>query len=292
MITTRLRRGELRRLRHGVYLAASAWPADPSAQHLVLAHAEVTANPEAVLSRQSAALVWELPAPGFEGWAELPVSVSLPPGGGYRSSSGTAVHHVERLPSEHLTRDPAGYPVTSVARTAVDLAAGRALPEALVLLDAAARALCCAFVAQPRRADLSNPHLVDAAREQLTAVADACGIACLRTAIALADPARESAAESLSAGHFQLAGIPAPACNPPLRTGVGTLFPDFLWRAQRLIGECDGTVKYADTAAIVREKEREQVLRDLGVRIVRWQAREVMLRPAVVVHRVQQALAA
>jgi len=42
--------------------------------------------------------------------------------------------------------------------------------------------------------------------------------------------------------------------------------------------------------AIVREKEREQVLRDDGHRFVRWLGKEIMLRPQVVMNRIGAAL--
>ena len=131
MLTTQLRTGHLLRLRRGVFLAASAWPADPAAQHVVRARAEVVANPEAVISRHSAAVVWKLPSPPFEPWHEAPVSVSLPAGAGYRTRTNGAVLHVERLPPDEVARDSEGYPVTSLVRTAVDLASGRPLPDAI-----------------------------------------------------------------------------------------------------------------------------------------------------------------
>jgi hypothetical protein len=290
MLTTRLRRGELVRVRRGVYLASVAWPDDPDEQHLVRAHAEAAANPEAVISHESAAVFWRLPYPGFGAWAENPVSVSFPADAGGRSSPQAVRHHVERLPIDHVARDDRGYAVTTVARTAVDLACAAPLPEALVLLDAAARALCRRFVAQPRRSDYGNHRLVAAARERLSEVATALGHPRLVDVVGLVDPARESVAESLSAGHFHLAGLPVPQFNPPLRTRAGVLFPDCLWAEESLIGECDGAVKYGDAAAIMREKEREQVLRDLDYRMVRWLAREIMTSPAVVVERVRRAL--
>ena len=40
----------------------------------------------------------------------------------------------------------------------------------------------------------------------------------------------------------------------------------------------------------MQEKLREQVLRDLGFRIVRWLAREIMVEPWVVVERVAREL--
>lgn len=293
MINTQLRTGNLRRVRRGVFLAAGAWPADPAAQHLVLAHAEQVVAPDAVISRQSAAVVWGLPAPGFTPWHELPASVSLPTGTGYRARSNGTDHHVEQLPVDQLVRDPEGYTVTGLARTTVDLAADRPLPEALVLLDAAARLLCGSFVTSPRRSDFANPRLIEAARGQLADMARYRRRTGLIAAVGLADPRRESPAESLSAGHFHLAGLPEPSYQVPLRTPSGTLYPDCLWPEHRLIGECDGAVKYAEgSGAYVREKEREQVLRDLGYRMVRWLGKEIMARPQVVVDRVARALAA
>ena len=57
-----------------------------------------------------------------------------------------------------------------------------------------------------------------------------------------------------------------------------------------LIGECDGAVKYTDQQSIVTEKEHEQLLRDMGYRIVRWLAKEIMTRPDLVLARIERAL--
>jgi hypothetical protein len=289
MIATRVRSGDLVRVRRGVYVARSAWPDDPAGQHLVLAHAEVTANPDGVLSHQSAALVWKLRSPAAA-WHDQPVSITLPAGSGLSGSRVVGVHHVAALPEEQVSRDEDGYPVTSIARTAVDLTGGLALPQALVVLDSAARRLCKGFIADPRRTDYANPRLVAAARGRLAAVAAARRRPSLLAPIALADPARESAAESLSAGEFELAGLSRPEWQAMVRTPAGTFFPDCLWREENLIGECDGAVKYADARAYVQEKQREQVFRDLGYRVVRWLAEEIMFRPEVVVARVARAL--
>jgi hypothetical protein len=108
-----------------------------------------------------------------------------------------------------LTRDLAGYAVTTPARTAVDLAADLPLPEALVLLDSAARLLCETFVAAPRRRDYTNPALVEAARELLADAARVRLIARPAPGIALANPARES-------------GVPRPA-RKPLNRGSGVV---------------------------------------------------------------------
>ncbi len=59
-----------------------------------------------------------------------------------------------------------------------------------------------------------------------------------------------------------------------------------------MIGECDGAIKYTDPSAYVREKEREQVLRDDDYRFVRWLGKEIMLHPLEVVARIERALGA
>lgn len=70
------------------------------------------------------------------------------------------------------------------------------------------------------------------------------------------------------------------------------VFPDCYWPEQRLVGEADGAGKYTDATASVREKEREQALRDLDFRVVRWLGKEIMSRPQVVVERVARQLGA
>jgi len=87
-----------------------------------------------------------------------------------------------------------------------------------------------------------------------------------------------------------LAGLPTPELQFPIRTSTGTYYPDFYWPEHHLIGECDGMVKYTDPAALVAEKVREDSLRALGNRFVRWLGREVMATPGVVVGRVSRAL--
>jgi hypothetical protein len=290
MITTQLRAGRLVRLRQGVYLAATAWPEDAESRHLMLMRAELAANPEAVASHQSAALAWGLPYPGIGSWTDRPVAVTVGSGAGRRTRHTAAAHHALPLAPRHVTTLH-GYPVTTPARTAIDLCGEWDLPGRLVLLDAAARLLCASFVASPRRSDFANRRLADAAREVL---AEAAGrhLKELAPALDLAEPGRESPAESLSAGHFHLAGLPRPLFQHPVATPLGTLFPDCLWPDQRLIGECDGAVKYAQADAYVQEKRREQVLRDLGFGMVRWLGREIMLQPQVVVDRVSRALRA
>ena len=291
MLRTQLAAGRLLRLRRQVYLDARAWPCDPVGWHLMLARAEVAVYPDAVLSHQSAALVWGLPSPGWTPWERDHPSVTLPSGGTRRAADGPCRHRTASLPPHHRVRDDAGYLVTTPARTAVDLAAGRTLPEQLVLFDATARLLIEAMLARPRRSDYAADRLVEAAREHLADAAAATRRTGLLAVIALADARRESPIESLSAGQMVLAGIPLPQFQHPFQTQLGTMYADCYWPEHQLIGEADGVVKYADPDAFEREKRREQALRDLGLRMVRWLGREVMADPEVVMARIRRALA-
>lgn len=291
MIATQLAAGRLIRVRQSVFLGAEYWPADAAGQHLVRARAETVVNPEAAISHASAALVWQLPTPTLGKWDDAPVTVTLPGDGRHRSRRGPVAHRLGPLPAGHLTRDASGYRVTTVARTAIDLARGLAIPEALVVLDAATRCLCASYVAKPRRADYSNVRHRSRAVEELEDVASTCGVDGLAEALELVEPARESPAESLTAGHIHLARIPQPLYQAAVRTPAGTLYPDCLWAEEHLVGECDGAEKYTDEASIVHEKERELTLRDLGFRMVRWLAKEIMTRPDIVMDRIARELA-
>jgi len=116
------------------------------------------------------------------------------------------------------------------------------------------------------------------------------GMSQVKRALSFADPVRESPIESLSYGHIVEAGLPLPTCQHEVRSPYGVYFPDFFWEEHGVIGESDGRVKYVDSAAVMREKEREQVLRDLGFRIVRWSGKEIHQSPSVVMDRIERKL--
>ena len=71
-------------------------------------------------------------------------------------------------------------------------------------------------------------------------------------------------------------GLPPPTLQhevPELRAVT-----DFYWEEFRTVGEFDGKVKYGRSLrpgedpgeAVYREKRREDALRDLGLKVVRW----------------------
>ncbi len=109
-------------------------------------------------------------------------------------------------------------------------------------------------------------------------------------AVSKADPARESPTESLTAGYLYLSGLPIPLFHAPLKTRVGTVFLDFLWPERRLVGECDGALKYTDRRALVEEKIREDAVRETGHRFLRWMGADPMVRPDELIDRIARAL--
>jgi very-short-patch-repair endonuclease len=80
----------------------------------------------------------------------------------------------------------------------------------------------------------------------------------------------ESALESIVRGRLLLLGLPMPEPQVWVGDGAGTIGRvDFLWRAQRLVGEADGRLKYTDDV-LWREKLRQERLADAGFTVVRW----------------------
>ena len=73
---------------------------------------------------------------------------------------------------------------------------------------------------------------------------------------------------------------------------------DFAWPEFRTLGEFDGRVKYQRLRrkdetieeAVIREKLREDALRDLGWQVVRWIWAE-LFRPQIIRDRLERAFA-
>lgn len=69
------------------------------------------------------------------------------------------------------------------------------------------------------------------------------------------------------------------------------MFPDFLWPEHRLVGECDGAMKYTERRDLVEEKVREDAVRETGHRVSRWMGAGPMVRPDELIGRIALALA-
>ncbi|MDQ4137680.1 MAG: hypothetical protein M3116_02380 [Actinomycetota bacterium] len=96
----------------------------------------------------------------------------------------------------------------------------------------------------------------------------------------LADGASGSPGESVSRVAMHLQGLPMPLLQHEFRDRRGRIgYVDFWWPEFDLIGEFDGLGKYtrddmlsgrSPAEAVIAEKVREDRLRALGPRVVRW----------------------
>ncbi len=252
-------RGDLRRVRRGVYVGVDHWEGlDPRQRHLVEIRAaiEATRGPS-VVSHRSAAALWGLPVVGARGTG-VHLTVT---GGSGPDSRRTYVRHAVAAPVPASEID--GIPVTSAARTVVDLARTDGFLTGVAAGDAALRR------------GVVTLHELQAA---LAAVGPGRGIRVARDVVAFVDGRSESAGESLSRVRMWELGIPVPELQHVVRGQEGFVGRvDFWWQSFGVIGEFDGRSKYGIDEAgrsaadqLWDEKLREDRLRALGLTVVRW----------------------
>jgi hypothetical protein len=270
----------------------------PTSVTSVLAHARsvLAAYPHAVVSHESAALVHGLWLPALPSGI-VHLTASRRPD---RVPRGVRVHG-SHLPASMVVQQD-GVPLTSLMRTAVDIARGRSVERAVVVLDSAVRlhAASCGVDLRCLRHDLQQRREVTehARRELWAAYATERRwpfTVVVRTAIPLVDAGSESPAESRSRVWIEGSDLPRPTVSTPVTGASGSPYvADFLWEEWRVIGEVDGTAKYGSTEDSVRrslraERRRQRDLEDAGYIVVRWEATEAK---SVVLARIRRALRA
>ncbi|MFT4088588.1 MAG: type IV toxin-antitoxin system AbiEi family antitoxin domain-containing protein [Gordonia sp. (in: high G+C Gram-positive bacteria)] len=128
------------------------------------------------------------------------------------------------------------------------------------------------------------------------------GVATARNAIRWADPLSENPGESWGRAQLIAGGVRAPVLQHEVLDEYGLVVArlDYAWDDDegqvRLAGEFDGLSKYVDHTrrgetpqdVLRREKERESMLQDLGIAVVRWNWAD--LRAGRVAPRVSGAL--
>ncbi|EGD53390.1 type IV toxin-antitoxin system AbiEi family antitoxin domain-containing protein [Gordonia neofelifaecis] len=262
MIQSAIRRGELIRMAQGVYVGADpGFVTREGADRLYLMRGIATvtcvrSSGDVVLSHQSAAAVhgMHLLKPDQR---RVHVTRNAKSGGGVRG--GRHVHALQL--SDDDVVEIGGVPTTSAARTAVDVAISDAtFAQALTVFDAAlARGVPrTELIAQLER---RRCH----------------GVRTARRALASATSLSESVGESWSRAQMIEAGIRLPRLQCAHVVEGHEYRSDFDWDC-RLVGEFDGRVKYGrlrrpgETVAqsVIREKDREDLLRSAGIMVVRW----------------------
>ena len=255
-----VRAGELSRLRRGAYVD-SVLPAEPAALHRLLVRATMAGlRRPAVVSHQSAAVLHGLPL-----W-DVPldrVHVTRRPRA-WNDSSAVLCCHVAQLRDDEVV-EMDGLQVTDPVRTALDLARSLPLEAAVVALDAALHL-----------GALSHELL----RGRLFDIAGTPGSRTAARAVTAADGRSESVGESRSRVILYRWKLPPSDLQLEIRSPSGVLVArsDFVWEADRLVGEFDGRIKYGrllrpgqDAGDAVRdEKRREDAVRDENWGVVRW----------------------
>ena len=265
------RRGEWVVVRRGVY-ASGPLPAEWAARLRVQAAAGVLAlRTGALVSHEVAALMHGLPllAPPREAALTLPRPVRSP------VVTGGLRVHAAALPAGHGTVCE-GIPVTTVARTVVDLARWLGFRPGVVTADAALRAR-------------------STTRSELVGVLRDCrgwpGLRTARRVVDFADGLAESPLESVCRVAFHRQGLPPPTPQAWIRDGDWAARVDFLWPRQRTVVEADGLIKYDDADVLRAEKLRQERLEELGYVVVRVTWAQVGASGAAVADRIRRAFA-
>lgn len=205
--------------------------------------AVLACGPRAVLSHRSAAALWELGV-AWDGAVEVIATKHC-------RCPGVIAHRSHTLTRGHVTVR-SGIPVTTVARTLIDLAE--------VLGDPAlARAVNEAQIRYRLRLD----SLVDAAHGRR-------GVTRLRTILSRSNGApTRSALEDAFLALVEREGLQRPLVNQHL-AGYEV---DMLWPDRRLIVELDGRRFHEHASAFERDRERDAELAAAGFTVVRvtWQ---------------------
>ena len=257
-VRPRIADGSLIRVIRGVYLpAAIAASAGPRAAHRRLAYAHELRRPGAhIFSHSTAAAIWRLPRLGA--W---PTSAHVTIGA---SSGGRSTGALVRHPRDGVDPDSAdGLTVTSLGQTVVDIASADGFTAGLLAADAAIGSL-----------SLPLSTIVG-----LLPPFGARGRARAGAVVEFADGRSGSPGESLSRARMIERQLPSPELQFRIDDREGTMFVDFCWPELGVVGEFDGVSKYVreefagrrtPAEVVVDEKWREDRIRLLGWRVVRW----------------------
>ena len=202
-----VRRGCILRSARGAYRLPAPASADIWQQRrsLHLMTAASLGGPDRVLAIRTGALALALPVPGVP---RLPEFIRPP-----HSRALLDARVVRRVLAPEDVTVVNGLPVTTIERTAVDVALDLPTPQALVTVDAALR----------RGAD---PQVM---LEILDRVGRVPGVSRARTTLDWGDPYSESALESRGRGELMTCGAPRPLCNVSFRIGSTEFRSDLWW---------------------------------------------------------------
>jgi hypothetical protein len=172
------------------------------------------------------------------------------------------------LPVGHVT-ERNGVPLTTVARTVIDIARMSDFPSGVVTADSAL-------------------HSRRTTKDELLAVVGDCkrwrGVPTALEVVKFADAKAESALESIARVLFRQLGFPPPELQAWVSFGAEDFRLDFRWREYRTIAEVDGAVKYTTLTADPAQRalvqlRRDALLRELGYEVVHFTWQDITSEP-------------
>lgn len=284
-IAKKVRNGELRRLRNGVYAVSvdgvgpDGLPAHEVARRSFLDRSVAAAKvlmPGTALSHGSALVLHDLPLYG------VPLTVptaTRPRAGGGGGRRGTALA-CSSAPLAGAVTHVLEVPVTTVPRTIIDVTRTVGLESGVCAADEALRRDMCT------RAQLEAEALVARGRT---------GAARARALPGLVNGLSESVLESLVRLIIEFSDLPTPELQVRLYGRDGSQKRvDFYWRGFRVVVEVDGFEKYGHTPDEIRrrmrdERRRQRQLEEAGYIVIRF-AWEDVFRPEQLVRRIRAEL--
>jgi hypothetical protein len=276
-IGAQVARGDLVRIGYGYYATADLAERMLSltfGKHFLRAYAVVGAlGSGTVASHRTAAHIH-----GLDLLTEPGTTVTVTrPADHHSHSAKPGVHlYVARLPGGHVFERFA-LPITTVARTVVDLARTAPFRESVVVAD-------CAL----------HQHLTS--KDELRGVLAECprtrGCRQAAAVVEFADGLAESPLESIARVVFRDCKLPPPSLQVRI---VGTQFigrVDFLWKQYRTIVEVDGVMKYTDPYRARNQLRRDQRLRQAGYEVVHFEWHDIVATPEAVGASIREAFRA
>ena len=231
---------------------------------------------DAAFSHGTAAALWGLPLPRGIDPAE-PVHVIGPAGRTVIEARGLAAH--EGLRPDELARCR-GLPVTTVARTWVDLGAVLEPTDLVILTDAVLS------LKHPRTTAADLARALDGA-------AGRRGCRALRHALGRARHLVDSPMETRVRLQLIASGFPCPLIGAELFDDRGCWIarPDLCWPSLRIAIEYDGEHHRTDRYQYAKDIHRKEQMEDLGWRSIVLLVGDVMRRWKVTESRLRDAFA-
>jgi len=251
-------------MHHGVYAVGHP---NPPLEGRFLAAVKACGS-DAALSHFSAAAHW-----GMVDWDGRRPDVTVQTGG-TRPQPGLRVHRTKILEPNDVRRHR-GIPLTSPARTLVDLAS--------VLEEPALR------LAVRRAQSLQVVNL-----RQLMATLDRLGrsrrgVRKLVRIVATGPAPTRSELEDLVLDCLLRGGLAHPDVNQPLMLEGRRVIPDFRWPEQRLVIEADSVAWHDHKIAREDDAERQALLEANGERVLRVTWHQIVAQPARTLARIRAA---